>query len=162
MQLNRQQRRASRRARPSLMARAERQAHNALAGLRLLDSARPFDEGDTTEQHIKTRVAFERLKTGAADCDDFDRVAMALNLAKIRAMDIDDGLACMLEHAQGAMTAMRARYGRWSKWDMLQAEREAITEAMDAHEAIADASSPLQMRMAMDVVRRSILKNIKS
>lgn len=32
-----------------------------LAGLRLLDKARPFDPGDTTEQHIKTRACFDRL-----------------------------------------------------------------------------------------------------
>ena len=42
-----------------------------LASLRLLDRARPFDAGDTTEQHIKTRAAFERLGNGTADNDDF-------------------------------------------------------------------------------------------
>ena len=32
--------------------------------------ARPFDPGDTTEQHIKTRACFERLADGTADNDD--------------------------------------------------------------------------------------------
>ena len=36
------------------------------AGLQLLDDARPFDAGDTTDSHIKTRVAFDRL------CDSTD------------------------------------------------------------------------------------------
>lgn len=162
MQLNRQQRRAARRARPSLLARAGRQAHNALAGLRLLDNARPFDEGDTTDQHIKTRFAFGRLCDGTADDDDFDRTAIAINLAKVRALDIDAGLADMLEVAQNAMTALRKRQERWGKWDVLPAERDAVLHALDANEAIVDASSPLQMRMATEVVRRAIQKNIKS
>lgn len=132
-----------------------------LAGLRLLDRARPFDVGDTTEQHIKTRAAFERLGNGTADNDDFDRVAMAINLAKVRALEIDRGLADELEAAQDAMTALRKRQERWGKWDMLETERTEIAHALSAAEAIADASSPLQMYEALDVVRRSVLANMR-
>lgn len=145
----------------SAYARRRRHA-DPLASLRLLDRARPFDAGDTTEQHIKTSACFDRLADGTADNDDFDRVAMALNLAKVRALEIDRGLADTLEAGQTAMTAMRNRHTRWGKWEMLVAEREAITEALDAHEAITDASSPLQMYEALDVVRRSVLKNMRN
>ena len=133
-----------------------------LAGLRLLDRARPFDAGDTTEQHIKTRACFERLADGTADNDDFDRVAMAINLAKVRALEIDRGLADLLKAGQLAMTAVRKRHEKWAKWDVLPAERAAIVEALDAHEAITDASSPLQMYEALDVVRRSVMKNMRT
>ena len=132
-----------------------------LASLRLLDKARPFDAGDTTEQHIKTRACFERLADGTADNDDFDRVAMAINLAKVRALEIDRGLADLLEAGQTAMTSVRKRQERWNKWEVLPAERAAIVEALDAHEAITDASSPLQMYEALDVVRRSVMKNMR-
>ena len=139
----------------STYARKRRHA-DPLAGIRVLDRARPFDEGDTTAEHIKTRACFERLADGTADNDDFDRVAVAINLAKVRALEIDDGLASVLECGQDAMHALRARHERWAKWDMLPAERAAITQAMDAHEAITDASSPLQMMAALDVVMRVI------
>lgn len=134
----------------------KRRHMDPLAGIRVLDRARPFDEGDTTAEHIKTRACFERLADGTADNDDFDRAAMAINLAKVRALEIDDGLASVLECGQDAMHALRARHERWAKWDMLPAERAAIAQAMDAHEAITDASSPLQMMAALDVVRRVI------
>ena len=133
-----------------------------LAGLRLLDRARPFDKGDTTEQHIKTRACFERLADGTADNDDFDRVAMAINLAKVRALEIDRGLADELEAAQDAMTALRKRQERWGKWDMLETERTEIAHALSAAEAITDASSPLQMYEALDVVRRSVMKSMRT
>ena len=132
-----------------------------LAGFRLLDRARPFDEGDTTEQHIKTRACFERLADGTADNDDFDRVAMALNLAKVRALEIDRALANLLEVGQDAMAAIRRRHDKWAKWEVLPAERTAIVEALDAHEAITDASSPLQMMAALDVVRSVIKQQMR-
>ena len=138
-----------------------RWAPDPLASLRLLDRARPFDAGYTTEQHIKTRACFERLADGTADNDDFDRVAMAINLAKVRALEIDRALADLLEAGQDAMTAVRKRQERWDKWEVLPAERSAIVEALDAHEAITDASSPLQMYEALDVVRRSVLANMR-
>ena len=141
-------------------ARKRRHA-DPLAGIRVLDRARPFDEGDTTAEHIKTRACFERLADGTADNDDFDRVAMAINLAKVRALEIDDGLASVLECGQDAMHALRARHERWAKWDMLPAERAAIAQSMDAHEAITDASSPLQMMAALDVVRRVIKQQMR-
>ena len=87
---------------------------------------------------------------------------MALNLAKVRALEIDRGLADLLEAGQEAMTAVRKRHDRWGKWEVLPAERVAIVDAMDAHEAITDASSPLQMYEALDVVRRSVLKNMRN
>ena len=143
-------------------AYARKRRHtDPLAGIRVLDRARPFDEGDTTAEHIKTRACFERLADGTADNDDFDRVAMAINLAKVRALEIDDGLAGVLECGQDAMHALRARHERWAKWDMLPAERAAIAQAMDAHEAITDASSPLQMMAALDVVMRVIKQQMR-
>ena len=143
-------------------AYARKRRHmDPLAGIRVLDRARPFDEGDTTGEHIKTRACFERLADGTADNNDFDRVAMALNLAKVRALEIDQALANLLEVGQDAMAAIRRRHDKWAKWEVLPAERTAIVEALDAHEAITDASSPLQMMAALDVVRRVIQKQTR-
>ena len=132
------------------------------AGLQLLDDARPFDAGDTTDSHIKTRAAFDRLCDSTADEDDFDRVAIAINLAKVRALEIDPKLADLLEVAQDAMTAIRKRQERWGKWDVLDAEQDSVLDALHANEAIVDASSPLQMRRAMQVMRESVLSNMRA
>lgn len=143
-------------------AYARKRRHmDPLAGIRVLDRARPFDEGDTTAEHIKTRACFERLADGTADNDDFDRVAMALNLAKVRALEIDQALANLLEVGQDAMAAIRRRHDKWAKWEVLPAEKAVIAESMDAHEAITDASSPLQMMAALDVVRSVIKQQMR-
>lgn len=131
-----------------------------LAGLRLLAQARSHDEGVLTTQHIKLRNAFERLCSGEADTDDFDNVAMSLNIAKIRAYQIHQELAEVVTAAQVALGAVQQRYIKWQKWQVLGAERESITDGIAAYEQIADASSPLQMRNALKMVLRN-LKGLK-
>ena len=128
-----------------------------LAGLRLLAQARPHDSGVLVSQHIKLRNAFERLCSGEADTDDFDNVAMSLNIAKIRSYQIHQDLADLIDAGQVAMGAVKNRYITWRKWQVLDAEKEAIVPAIQAYETIADASSPLQVRNAMKVV----LQNLK-
>ena len=88
-------------------------------------------------------------------------MATALNLAKVRALEIDQALANLLEVGQDAMAAIRRRHDKWAKWEVLPAERTAIVDALDAHEAITDASSPLQMMAALDVVRRVIKQQMR-
>lgn len=127
-----------------------------LAGLRLLAQARPHDSGVLTTQHIRLRNAFERLCSGEADTDDFDNVAMSLNVAKIRAYQIHQDLADLIADGQKAMGAVQDRYITWKKWQVLDSEKEAIVPAIQAYETIADASSPLQMRNAMKVVIRNL------
>ena len=166
--MNRQQRRAAQkqtrrgRAAPTFEQFHDHHHRRLTAGLQLLDDARPFDAGDTTDSHIKTRAAFDRLCDSTADDDDFNRVAIAINLAKVRALEIDPKLADLLEVAQDAMTAIRKRQERWGKWDVLDAERASVLHALDANEAIVDASSPLQMRRAMQVMRESVLSNMRA
>ena len=127
-----------------------------LAGLRLLAQARPHDSGVLVSQHLKLRSAFDRLCAGEADTDDFDNVAMSLNIAKIRAYQIHQDLADLIADGQKAMGAVQDRYITWKKWQVLDAEKSAILPAIEAYETIADASSPLQMRNVMKVVIRNL------
>ena len=71
--LNREQRRTAQklarkgRAAPTFEQFHDHHNRRLTAGLQLLDDARPFDAGDTTDSHIKTRAAFDRL------CDQHGR-----------------------------------------------------------------------------------------
>jgi len=129
-----------------------RWSRDPTAALRLLHGARTFDPASNTDAHLRTRASLERLLDGTGDTDDFNRVAIALNLAKVRALEIDPTLADAIEASQDAMTALRRRFERWGKWDATPAERECITYAIDANEVIVDASTPLQMERAARVV----------
>lgn len=87
------------------------QRHFGNAPLQLLDDCRQYDEGDLTMDHIKIRSCFGRLRDGSATEDDFNRVGVAINLAKARALEIDEILADHIEVAQDAMMRCKARFG---------------------------------------------------
>ncbi len=78
--MNRQQRRA-----------AARQKHNPAPardvvpdiGLRLLNSARPYEPGEMVAEHVITTECFVRLRDGGGTEEDFDRVGMILNVAQL-------------------------------------------------------------------------------
>lgn len=146
--LNREQRRAARRqaARPQRPARS----YNKAAGIEALLNAQPHEPGEKVAEHIKTRTALDRLRQGGAGTDDFDHLAMVINIAKVRALDIDDTLADMIERAQDAMGRCKARYLAHGRFGFDGPGLQQVLEAVDAAEAIIDASSPTQMRTALD------------
>ena len=156
--LNRADRRALARA-ASRQATPRRVPRNRLAPLVVLENARPHEPGEQAGEHLMTRASFERLVDGSADTDDFDRVAMVINMVKVRAMEIDATLADMLERAQDAMGRCKTRYYSHGRFGFDGQGLELMREAIGAAEAIIDASSPLQMRTARDVVADQLYGN---
>ena len=154
---NRAQRRQLARASRRAPKRQPRNPLAALAPLVVLENARPYEPGEQAGEHLMTRASFERLVDGSADTDDFDRVAMVINMVKVRAIEIDATLADMLERAQDAMGRCKTRYYSHGRFGFDGQGLELMREAIGAAEAIIDASSPLQMRTARDVVADQLL-----
>lgn len=141
-QLNRAQRRAARR-KPAPVRRVV-----TPKGLYILENARPHEPGEKAGAHIKTLTCFKRCSDGTGTEDDFDHVAMVLNMCKVRALDIDDSLADTIERAQEAMGRVKERYQRLKRFGFDGPAIAQVSEALNVCEAIIDASSPLQMRSA--------------
>lgn len=138
MNLNREQRRAAKRTHAVLVRKTKRQRHHVdpRAGLRALDRARPFDAGDTTDQHILTRCAMERL--------------------------IDGTLDAVFAKSESALVAVRKRHQRLGKFGFTVLELEATNDALEAQEAIVDASSPQQIHDAVMTVAKLMGVQIQS
>lgn len=144
-----------------LAKRAERMAPERTfdkpAPLVKLVNAIPHEPGEKAGEHIKTRAAFDRLRDATADTNDFDHVAMVINMAKVRALEIDATLADMLERGQDAMARCKERYYRLGRFGFDGPGLCQVLDAIDASESIIDASSPLQMRAARNVVTDQLL-----
>lgn len=149
---NRAQRRQLARASRRAPKRRPRNPLAALAPLVVLENARPYEPGEQAGEHLLTRAALDRLVDGSASTDDFDRVAMCISMCKIRALEIDATLADMLDRTQDAMGACKARHYSHGRFGFDGPGLALVRDAIDACEAIIDASSPLQMRTARDVV----------
>jgi hypothetical protein len=128
--------------------------HNA--GMLLLDRARPYEPGEMVAEHIRTREAFERLRTGAGDEEDFDRVSMMFNVGMIRAESIDLSLLHIMQRGQDAFVRMKDRYLRGLSFGLDADGLTTAPEALDAYEVILDASSPLQMLQAIRAAYKRI------
>ncbi len=127
-----------------------------LAHIRALQHSSP--NGPDVARHAAIRMAFEQLRRGTAVPHDFDRVAMAVNVALVRALEIDDTILMDLRRAQTAMGTVRDRYTRIKKFVLLPQECVHLGLAMDIQEAIYEASSPLQMQKAHDISAGVIMK----
>lgn len=129
--------------------RAHRLEHNPDAPMHLLMRARPYEDGDMLAQHVLTRAALERLRTGQGDTDDFDRVSMMLNIGLVRAEAIDTKLVETIAAGQMAFVRMKDRYLRGLGLGFDAAGLRDAPAAVTAYEEMLDASSPLQMILAM-------------
>ncbi len=143
--MNRQQRRAAiKQAR-----HAPPRTFELAAGLRLLHNARPYDEDEMVNEHTYTRECFKRLLTGQGTEPDFDRVGMILNCGLIRAEQIDKKLVWSMQAAGNAMARMKERYLNGHNFGFDAQGLEDTRIALDDFEVIMDASSPLQMKAAI-------------
>jgi len=152
--MNRAQRRASQHKRGTI-----RNLYHIdpVAGLRLLDHARPYEPGEMIAEHNLTRAAFERLRTGCGDEADFDRVSMVFNIALMRAEDIDPLLVETMTRGQMAFVRMKDRYLRGLPFGFDAQGLQDVPDALDAYQAMVDASSPLQMQLAINEAYRRIM-----
>lgn len=118
-------------------------------------SAQQFSEADATEIVNKVRAAYVCLRDGKADDMDFIRLACAINIAGVRAEEIDRQLIDVFDAAGAALTDCQARHERIGRYGLTGPGLLQVDAGLDAYEAIVRASSPRQMQLAeREVVRR--------
>lgn len=96
-------------------------------------------------EHQLTKEALDRLRTGAGNEADFDRVSMLLNVGLIRAEEIAPEIVEIMQSGQQAMGRMKNRFidGKSMAFDAVGFE--ATDYAIETYETVMNSSSPLQM-----------------
>ena len=128
----------------------------AVNALNPLKDSRPYEEHELIADFIKVQEAWLRLRNGTATEYDFNKVAVAVNLTKVRALEIDEMLADEIEKAQDAMMACKKRKVVHGKYGFDGRGLQAMEYAIEAHEEIVKMSSPKQMMMAMDAMHKAL------
>lgn len=155
--LNRAQRRAK--VKPTKIDPKHSVRHTT-ATFVLLSDCQPYAPGELTQDLLKVRAAYDRLVDGTADQDDFNRVAVALNIAKVRSAEISQDIYDGIEQGHQAMKRCKARYEARGKFGFDGPGLQAMPYAIDAHEAIYQASSQRQMEIALKVVHAALCKEL--
>jgi hypothetical protein len=121
---------------------------NAAAHLAVIVNSKPIDYSDATTLANRIRTAYEALKNGSSDIQDYDRVAWALNVAYERAKEIDDRLTQIVGVVGDVLEKARERFDRYGRFGFAGDELQAMNRGMDVYEEILRNSSPRQMHDA--------------
>lgn len=142
-------------------AMTRRYRADPMAVLRRLGQAR-MGSATTTEGQASVRLAFSFLHNGSGAPSDFDRLVKALNTAKIRALEIGaPELIDAITAGQLTLSECRRRYTEHGRFGFAGPELKSMAGALDAYEAIENASSALQMEEAWRTSLRSLELNKK-
>ena len=112
------------------------------------------------------RIGFAQMQAGPDDGEHcFDLLAHATGVAKVRYAQIG-GNDCepvkIIDKADDALLKIRARYVKWSKWELLASEVEAIAEALDLYEMVLMNSSPALMSDAVEIREKLLIEQRKA
>jgi hypothetical protein len=133
-------------------ARAKR--HNqrdSMASIHVLAANSEQPEANANRIMLTLRVAFEKLKSGTEDHDQFDRLAAAINVGLIRAEPIDPLAEKTMAAGVQAMMACGCIFERHGRYGFTGPDLLAMNDALDLYENILRLSTPKQMLDALDV-----------
>lgn len=112
---------------------------------------------DNTERHLKLRLALEAMLGWEAGTADYDALVMAMQTGNARAVEIGDArLLAPMRSALLALREIRQHYEQTGAFQPRTEHRMALMEALDVYEAIANASSPMQMEVARQAINRGL------
>lgn len=118
---------------------------NSLRPIALLDDCRLYEPRDLTGDFIKLREYFASLCAGTADEDSYRRLYIAIQLAALRAKEIDADLAAQFEPAMSALSRCKERRQTTGKYGFDGPGMQAVAWGINAHEEILRHSTPKQM-----------------
>jgi hypothetical protein len=120
--------------------------------LRTISKVQPFDENEIAELETPVRLSWTLFKSGQATEHDYHNIAAALNVAMIRAEDIDPIAVDMCLRAMEALNLVRLRFERIGKWGLDWMSMAHVPPALDFYDQLIELSTPLQMQKAMTLV----------
>ena len=134
------------------------------AWLSALERCRPFDtepvipglEGTAVNAEAAALMVRDALDTlinhRATDCHPFDLLAHAVDVAHIRALQIQPNdsnpMHAPLIAGKAALQSVRERFERLGAWGVSSADKSALVAAVEHYETVLFASSPDEMARA--------------
>ena len=116
---------------------------------RAMGALQPFLSHELVALQTPGRMAWEAMRTGQGTWDDFNTLAQVVNVALVRAEDIDALAVDVAKRAQDALMAIRSRHDRCGKWGVDHVAMQDLPVCLNLYEQMLELSTPLQMAQAM-------------
>ena len=128
--------------------RFQRDPH-AWAHVIAANSEQPIENANAIMLEI--RLAFEKLKLGTGDQEQFDRLAAAINVGLIRSEQIDPLAVETMVRGVEAMFSCSAIHERHGQFGFTGPDLVGIADALDLYDGILRLSTPKQMMDALEI-----------
>lgn len=130
------------------------------------DTAVIVGNQDMPEDHaehilVKVKAVFELLRTGVGETKDFDRLALAFNVALVRSEEIDPLAEQTMRAGADAMMRCKGIWQRHGRFGFTGPDLIAVADALELYEGVLRLSKPLQMEQAQHEVERRIVEQAK-
>ena len=135
-----------------IKTQAQRERHLATAGA-VISGSTTYENDNLDTPLLKNYAAFDALKKGDGNAEQYDYLAAAINVSLIRAQDISPALVEQLQPAQEAMAECARRMQQHGKSGFTGPEIQHVALAIEAHEQILRHSTPIQMWRALRKVQ---------
>jgi hypothetical protein len=128
---------------------------------RLMAKVQPFTESERVALALPVRIAFDAIKSGQAQRDDFDTLAAMANICLVRSEEIDAFCVESAKRAQDALMRCLRRYESTGRWGFDGPAIQDIEIVIDFYEQLLEMSTPQQMKKAMlTVIERTNAKEV--
>lgn len=125
---------------------------------RAFSRVKPFDQNETLQLTLPVRMAYDAMKSGTGVQDDFDTLAVIINLCLIRGEQIDPLCVETAKRGQDALMRCLERFNRLGKWGFDGPALDDVLSCVEFHEQLVHNSTPMQMRDAMLELRHRMEK----
>ena len=115
------------------------------AGLRLLALCSPFSPAQAVDIHLNVRARFDALRKGLGTTDDFNELAVAMNMASEFVNGKSPFAEKIAADAVDALNRAKDRHTRLGVWGLDGPGMQALDFGIDLHEQIIDNATPAQI-----------------
>lgn len=134
---------------------ARRWQKDPLSMQRAMNRIALFTDAEQRLISLPVRTAFERLRTGVGEPQDFHELAGAINVTMVRCEAIDPLAEMLAIDARDAMMRCWQRHLDTGRWGFDGIALQVLPPAIDLHEQLLELSTPQQMAEAMrETIRR--------
>lgn len=140
-----------------IAAHAKYDARHSMAFVHVLaaNTEQPKENADSIM--LLLRLAFEKLKAGTGDQEQFNRLAAATNVGLIRSEMIDPLAAETMVRGIQALKNCSDINDRHGKFGFSGPDLICMSDALNLYEDILRLSKPIQMERAVEEVARRML-----
>lgn len=135
--------------------------HTAPWDSSVVKSFQDAPEAHTLRIVVLVKTAFERLKSGAGEPSDYERLASAFNVALVRAEAIDPLAEQTMLAGIDAMKRCDGIWQRHGRYGFTGPDLTAVADALELYEGILNLSKPVQMEMAFKEAARRMLEQMQ-